>query len=130
GAREVKSLMAGVAIASTVWLSVRGGGDLQRPSPAATAPAKKATVPIKSPVPFDDAAPILAALPNLPAGLKDKTAPELRAAWPAWVARHDAEIRARLYRGDEDSVVNFWLYGTTFTSLPRATEQDLAKLNG
>ena len=28
--------------------------------------------------------------------------------------------------GDEDSLVNFWLYGTTFTALPRATEQQMA----
>ena len=39
---------------------------------------------------------------------------------------HDQEIRARLAQGDEDSVVNLWLYGTMFTTLPRATEQELA----
>jgi hypothetical protein len=32
---------------------------------------------------------------------------------------------ARLAEGDEDSLVNFWLYGTTFTALPRATEQQM-----
>ena len=42
--------------------------------------------------------------------------------------RRDAEIRARLAQGDEDSVVNLWLYGTTFTTLPRATEQEMASL--
>ena len=36
------------------------------------------------------------------------------------VSRRDLEIRARLQRGDEDSIVNFLLFGTTFTRLPRA----------
>ena len=64
----------------------------------------------------------------MPADLKGKTAAEQEAAWPAWVAAHDADIRARLAQGDEDSVVNLWLYGTTFTTLPRATEQEIASL--
>ena len=29
-------------------------------------------------------------------------------------------MRARLARGDEDSLVNFWLYGTSFTTHPPA----------
>ena len=41
---------------------------------------------------------------------------------------HDRAIRGRLDRGDEDSVVNLWLYGTTFTSRPRATARDIAAL--
>lgn len=46
----------------------------------------------------------------------------------AWVTRHDADIRARLAQGDEDSVINFWLYGTTFTTRPRATDEEIASL--
>ena len=37
----------------------------------------------------------------------------------------DAAIRARLAEGDEDSVINFLLFGVTFTSQARITEHDL-----
>ena len=85
----------------------------------------------KAAMPFADAGPILEAFrAGLPGNLQDRTPSELQAAWPGWVARHDREIRARLARGDEDSIVNFWLYGTTFTRLPRVTERDLRKIGG
>ena len=78
---------------------------------------------------YTDARPALEAhRDELPAGLNGKTPLELEAAWPEWASHHDADIRARLARGDEDSVVNFWLYGTTFTQVPRATEQEMASL--
>lgn len=48
--------------------------------------------------------------------------------WPAWVAKRDAEIRARLVRGDEDSLVYLWLYGTAFTKQPRATAEQIDRL--
>jgi hypothetical protein len=81
-------------------------------------------------IPFADARPILATHQDLlPAALKGKAGIELEAAWPAWVSQHNADIRARLERGDEDSLVNFWLYGTSFTTLPRATERDIARLS-
>ena len=78
-------------------------------------------------VPYDEAKPILAAHKDLPAkaGRRLQITPE---AWPAWVVKRDAEIRARLARGDEDSLVYLWLYGTSFTKRPRATEQDIARL--
>ena len=41
-------------------------------------------------------------------------------AWPGWIARHDRDVRARLERGDEDTIVNWMLFGTSFTSMPRA----------
>lgn len=50
------------------------------------------------------------------------------ADWPAWVAKRDAEIRGRLAQGDEDSLVYLWLYGTSFTRLPRATAEQVAAL--
>ena len=47
---------------------------------------------------------------------EDVAAPRIASdGWPAWVAKRDAEIRARLARGDEDSLVYLWLYGTSFT---------------
>ena len=44
----------------------------------------------------------------------------MEAAWPNWIERHDREIRARLEQGDEDTLVNWMLFGTSFTSRPRA----------
>ena len=77
---------------------------------------------VRAPTPLAEARPALAALANyLPDGLAGKTASQLEAAWPAWVARRDGEIRTRLSRADEDAVVNLWLYGTSFTTVPRAT---------
>ena len=56
-------------------------------------------------------------------------APEPReAAWPGWVERRDREIRARLARGDDDTVVNFLLFGATFTAAPRPTPEQVAAL--
>jgi hypothetical protein len=53
--------------------------------------------------------------------------PEIRSAdesaWLAWAARHDKDIRARLDQGDLDSLVNFLLYGTSFTHQPRISMQ-------
>jgi hypothetical protein len=66
---------------------------------------------------YADVRAILTALADvLPTELK--AAPE--ASWPRWAAAHDAEIRARLGRGDDDTIVNWLLLGTTFTSRPRA----------
>jgi hypothetical protein len=88
-------------------------------------PAAARTIPIS----YSDArAAIVARAEALPPVFKGKTGAEIEAAWPAWVTQHNAEIRARLERGDEDSLVNFWLFGTSFTRLPRATDRDLAKL--
>ena len=103
----------------------------RRPEPSATPESTAATlVPGKANVSFEEAKPILERLRNtLPPELAAKTTIELETGWSAWVSRHNADIRARLERGDEDSIVNFWLYGTTFTTLPRATQNALAKLS-
>ena len=72
-------------------------------------------------VTFEQAAPVLNALPsNLPIGLRGQSPQELARLWPSWVEQHDRDVRARLTRGDEDSLVNFWLYGTSFTTHPPA----------
>jgi hypothetical protein len=72
-------------------------------------------------VTHEQAAPVLRALAsNLPASLRGRSPQDLSSLWPAWVDQHDRAVRARLDRGDEDSLVNFWLYGTTFTAHPPA----------
>src|SRR5215510_76790 len=77
---------------------------------------------------YSEAQPILQTLDEiLPAELKGK-APEARAAaWQNWVRDRDAAVRARLRRGDEDTLANFLLFGTSFTKQPRVTLGDLAR---
>ncbi len=114
-----RQLPAALAIAGAALFVWQGGGQVA----AAPAAAFKATVT------WGDAKPVLDAFHDqLPGELKGKRAAELKAAWPGWVVRGNAEIRARLAHGDEDSIVNFWLYGTSFTTRPRVTGGDVAKL--
>jgi SAM-dependent methyltransferase len=111
-----------------LWLAVAGAGLLATYGALRVtntpAPSRKVAVT------FAEAQPIVhalgAQLPPPLAGLSDE---QLRTAWPAWTSSRDAEIRARLQRGDEDSVVHFWLFGTSFTSKPRATSPRLASLD-
>ena len=66
---------------------------------------------------YADVRPILTALADvLPADLKAGS----ESAWTTWAVKHDKEVRARLERGDLDTIVNWLLLGTTFTSRPRA----------
>jgi hypothetical protein len=74
-------------------------------------------------IPFADAASTFELLhESWPADLRGLAWRELPDRWPGWVRRRDEAIRARLNRGDEDSIVNFWLYGTSFTALPRSPD--------
>ena len=99
------------------------------PSTTSAAVAQAAVASRKAYIPYAEALSILQAhSSNLPNGLKGRDPRSLEPGWSAWVEHRDAAIRARLAQGDEDSLVNFWLYGTTFTALPRATEQHLASL--
>ncbi len=93
--------------------------------------SKPAAPAAKSTIPYAEAKPLLETFrDDLPAELKAKSPAELESAWPGWVSRHNAEIRARLERGDEDSIVNLWLFGTTFTKRPRADVRDVETLGG
>ena len=70
---------------------------------------------------FSEVRPILSELKGrLPPELDRLTPAQMETAWPAWVERRDREIRARLEHGDEDTLVNWMLFGTSFTSRPRA----------
>jgi hypothetical protein len=64
--------------------------------------------------------------------LKEVAPPELRNAskqdFTKWVMQRDGQIRARLIRGDEDSLVNFMLFGTSFTRHSRITLSALAQI--
>ena len=77
-------------------------------------------------IPFKEAQPILEAVNEvLPPSLKDKSTEELSRVWPTWIAQHDVEIRSRLLQGDEDSLVNFLLFGTSFTKQPRLSGKQI-----
>jgi hypothetical protein len=81
-------------------------------------------------IPYTDAKPVFDTLrPDLiPPDLRDETPAQREAMWDGWVSRRDADIRARILAGDEDSIVNFLLYGTSFTTRPRATDLDIEAL--
>ncbi len=67
---------------------------------------------------YEDARPILEVMREvLPEQLRG-TSPD---AWREWVVQQDAAIRSRLERGEEDSLVNLLLFGTSFTGQPRMT---------
>ena len=75
-----------------------------------------------------EARPVIAALGDrAPVELR-RLSPDAERSWSDWVTQQDAGIRARIARGDEDSVVNLMLYGTTFTRRPRATPEAIAGL--
>ncbi len=48
------------------------------------------------------------------------------AAWDDWVRARDADVRARVDRGVEDSISNLILYGASYTNLPRLEGADKA----
>ncbi len=77
---------------------------------------------------YEDARPVLDSLKEvLPSELGDASPEKLPLVWRDWVARRDHDIRSRLNKGDEDSLVNFLLFGTSFTLRPRLTLADIAR---
>jgi hypothetical protein len=58
----------------------------------------------------------------LPAELKAAHEASSEAGWSLWIAGHDRDIRRRLQRGDDDTLVNWLRRGTSFTSRPRALD--------
>jgi hypothetical protein len=63
---------------------------------------------------YDDVQELLTFLTDaLPPGLNSS-------AWPDWISAHDRAIRARLQRGDQDTIVNWLMFGTSFTKAARA----------
>jgi hypothetical protein len=53
-----------------------------------------------------------------PSDLPALDASDAAALWSRWLSQRDTAIRARLAEGDEDTVVNWVLLGTSFTSQP------------
>jgi SAM-dependent methyltransferase len=77
---------------------------------------------------YEEARPILATLRDIaPPELQADGSADMAAAWSKWSVARDAEIRARLIQGDEDSLVNLLLFGTSYTRQPRVTLKGLAQ---
>jgi hypothetical protein len=69
-----------------------------------------------------DALPIVQALAEiLPAKLRDKKPAEQQAGW---VVEFNSETRSRMLRGDEDTLVNYLLFGTSYTRQPQLEASD------
>ncbi len=82
-------------------------------------------------IPYPDAKPILETIEQaLPPDLRGLTADQRERAWPEWVKARDSQIRERLERGDEDTLVNFLLFGMSFTQERRLTSAQLNLLAG
>ncbi len=97
---------------------------------AALAPQDR-PAPVTRAIPYADARSVIEAFgARLPAELAGKSSADLESAWPGWIERRDTAIRSRLHRGDEDSIVYLWHYGTSFTKLPPVTERNIATLGG
>src|SRR5687767_6564384 len=66
---------------------------------------------------YEHAAPVFGALGETPPSAAD---------WPRWIASSDEVTRARVAEGDETSIVNFLLFGTSFTREPRITARQFS----
>jgi hypothetical protein len=121
-ADEMKTLSMSVVLAMAI--------EFVLVSAQALSPKPAPPVAVNTNIPYLDAKPILEALREdlLPAEFRRKTPAEIESAWPGWVSQHDAKNRARLERGDEDSIVNLLLFGVTFTKQPRTKADDILKL--
>ena len=76
-------------------------------------------------VAYAEVSDVLTALSGLvPAELK--SGDTIRAGeWPDWAGRYDRRIRSRIAAGDQETVVNWLLFGTTFTKQPRVPLDEL-----
>ena len=128
-----------VAVAVFGVLGLVGVRELRRDELVAPAkvPAVRAestvaprTPTAKSMIGYEEARPILARSGmDLPPELAGRSERETSDMWAGWTMRHDIAIRSRVLRGEEDSIVNLWLYGTSFTDVPRVTDDNVVRLS-
>jgi len=79
-------------------------------------------------IPLADVRQVVDSLaPHVPPEFAGANESNWEEAWALWRGRHEARTSERLRRGDEDSLVNWWMYGTSFTRLPPARGRDLAE---
>jgi hypothetical protein len=76
-------------------------------------------VPVPDYITAEQAGPVLQAMStSLPPSV-ERTAD----SWPAWVRKADGEVRARLDRGEEDTLSNLVRFGVTFTKEYRIDDE-------
>ncbi len=76
---------------------------------------------------FEEAQPVLQAMKaNLPKGLSGSGAVTAN-DWMRWVKSEDADIRARLDRGEEDTLTNLLRFGVTYTKEYRIDDEYLLR---
>ncbi len=81
-------------------------------------------------VSYNEAQTVLEAFSqSLPAELNTQDPKQRPTVWTEWVKKSDQDIRARLAQGDEDSLVNLLLFGTTFTKQARVTPRQIEEIN-
>ncbi len=79
------------------------------------------------PLSFEDAQPVLSTLEDkLPDELRSSAPGDRSASWSRWLTDYGAKTAQRLAKGDEDTFVNFLLYGTSFTRQRRVRPSDFA----
>lgn len=115
-------------------------GTVLAQTPAQTPPQTLAQTLAQTPgraarfITYAEARPIVERLaPEIAAAFAAAPPSQHESAWRAWVTRRDADTRARVARGDEDSLINLLRFGTSFTRLPRLPQDsgnDIASLDG
>ena len=102
----------------------------QRDATSGAAPGPQGPAAVRG-IPLEDVARIVDRFGDAaPPPLSRRHGAELASAWSAWTGQRLARLRERLARGDEDTLVNLWLFGTSFTRRPPARPGDLAAAGG
>jgi tetratricopeptide (TPR) repeat protein len=65
---------------------------------------------------------------DVPNELRGLSPAELAKTWPSWIEYLDRQVRARVWRGEEDTLANYLLLGTGYTREPRITDAYRADL--
>ena len=105
-------------LALVTALTLGAGG---RSAALATSVSSAPSSPPTRFIAFDEVRRVLKELADiLPVELQALPTLNADAPWSAWIADRDAHIRARLAQGDEDTLLNWLLFGTSFTAAPRA----------
>ena len=76
---------------------------------------------------LDEAAPVIRAFGRSASPALPEVSSLNPTSWTAWLQTNDREIRARLQRGEEDTLTNLLRFGVTFTREYRIDDEYLAR---
>ena len=126
GPRSTRSVVP-YAVVSGCLIAVLTTSAQTGPVPSGVPAATAATTTIA----YEDVEPLWSEIrPYAPPALAGGAAGARAAAWAEWVRNHDTAVRDRVARGELDSLVNLWLFGTSFTTRPPARPLDVATRGG